>query len=51
MKALGVGRMMAFHPLSSDRTGWLFVNDDPFMRSKWPQVALETLRSLKDATV
>lgn len=42
---------MVFRALSSERTEWLFVNDDPFMRGKWPLVALETLKSLKDAIV
>lgn len=50
-EGLGVGGMMAFPALSSARTEWLFVNDDPFMHCKWPQVTLETLKSLKDATV
>lgn len=32
-------------------TEWLFVSDDPFMCGKWPQVALEILKPLKDAAV
>lgn len=52
MKALGFERaMMAFYALSSERTERLFVNDDPFTRGKWPQVALENPKSLKDATM